>query len=189
MFRRLWILSLVSLVTTPLEARPVRRLFEPTDLELEDSGVIEADLQVGVVKGTNGNRIVVPDAEIDIGLTEQLELDLDGAFSIEDHKVSPDNLWVSLKAGLLSFEDASRKRSFSTGLQLGPKLPLARQAQGIGLEGLFLFGLALQDTHLIANIGGLLDPSIGGTSRPCGYEGGLSLDHDLTKVWNVSAQM
>src|SRR5262245_40873985 len=61
-------------------ARPVRRLFEPTDLEFEDPGVVEADLQFGVVRGEESYRIAVPDAELDLGLTSNLEFDLDGQF-------------------------------------------------------------------------------------------------------------
>jgi hypothetical protein len=180
------------LTTSAAEARPIRRLFEPTDLELEGAGVAELDLEVGAVKRVDSNRIVVPDAEFDLGLTDQLELDVDGAFTLDSaagYRVSPDNLWVALKAGLLSFQNASRSRVLSTGIQLGPKLPIARQAQGLGLEGLFLLGLSYPRTHFIANVGGLIDPSVGNASRPCGYEGGLSFDRDLTDTWNISTEI
>src|SRR5262245_15508566 len=39
-------------------ARPVRPLFEPTDLELEEPGILELDLQAGVVRGTGPYRAV-----------------------------------------------------------------------------------------------------------------------------------
>src|SRR6267142_2456478 len=60
-------------------ARSVRRLFEPTDLELED-----------------------------LGIARQVELDVDGALAIEDRAgetfafdhLSPDDLWLSAKVGL-----------------------------------------------------------------------------------------
>ncbi|HET9992365.1 MAG TPA: hypothetical protein VFQ65_27725, partial [Kofleriaceae bacterium] len=42
--------------------------FEPTDLELEDPGTMELDLQVGFVKGTDAHRLVLPDFEFDLGL-------------------------------------------------------------------------------------------------------------------------
>ncbi len=190
--KRFRAILLCLFLTSAAEARPIRRLFEPTDLELEGAGVAELDLEVGAVKGTDSNRIVVPDAELDLGLTDQLELDVDGAFTLDSaagYRVSPDNLWMALKAGLLSFQNASRSRVLSMGLQLGPKLPLARQAQGLGLEGLFLFGAYYPRTHFIVNMGGLVDPAVGNTSRPCGYEGGLSFDHDLTDAWNISAEI
>src|SRR5690349_10275820 len=81
-------------------ARPHRRLFEPTDLELERPGVLELDLQAGLVRGPDAFRLSIPDAELDVGLLPDLEIDLDGAFALEgpdggalsfDH-LAPDNL-------------------------------------------------------------------------------------------------
>src|SRR3569833_1453120 len=83
--------------------------FEPTDLELEAPGTMELDLQLGLVKGSDAHRVVLPDFEFDLGLLETLELDIDGTYSIAglpdgtplflDHS-APDNLWVSAKIGL-----------------------------------------------------------------------------------------
>src|SRR3954468_1791496 len=82
-------------------ARRVRPLFEPTDLELEDSGTVEADLQLGVVRGEEASRLVFPDLELDVGVTRDLEIDLDGAYAIEAapggsfsfDRAAPDSLW------------------------------------------------------------------------------------------------
>ena len=60
-------------------ALPIRRLFEPTDLEVEDPGVAEVDLQLGPIRGPNSWRLVVPDFEVDLGLTREVELEVDGA--------------------------------------------------------------------------------------------------------------
>src|SRR5438552_2278800 len=81
--------------------RGVRPLFEPTDLELEDPGVSEVDLQVGVIRGQGPWRLVVPDFEIDLGILRNLELDVDGAYALEApgpgsfkfENAAPDNLW------------------------------------------------------------------------------------------------
>jgi len=102
----------------PVGARSVRRLFEPTDLEWESSGTAEFDVQLGAIRGPDALRDAVPDFEFDLGITNQVELDIDGAFGLEspdsgslhyDHLTS-DNLWLALKAGLLSFENRARSR-------------------------------------------------------------------------------
>lgn len=186
-------------VAAPVNARSVRRLFEPTDLELESSGTAEFDLQLGAIRGPDAFRVAVPDFEFDLGLTKQLELDIDGALGLEgpdsgalhyDH-VTSDNLWLALKAGLLSFEDQTRTRVLSSGLQVGPKLPTANQARGVGVESLFLLGIGFEHTHVILNLGALLDPPIGGTSRPCGFEGGVDFDLDLDQSgkWSLTGEV
>ena len=51
-----------------------RPRFEPTDLEWENTGVAELDLQFGPVRGQGPWRIVVPDFELDLGLLPWLEI-------------------------------------------------------------------------------------------------------------------
>jgi hypothetical protein len=169
-------------------------MFEPTDLEWETPGQAEFDLQVGAIRGPDAFRLSVPDFEFDLGLTKQLEIDVDGAFALEGpsdgalryaHFVV-DNLWLALKAGLLTFTDRTRSRTFSTGLQLGPKLPTARQAHGLGVESLVLLGLTLEHTYFASNLGALLDPAIGASRRPAGVEGGLAFREDLNATGNVA---
>jgi hypothetical protein len=189
---------LLLLMVGPAQARPIRRLFEPTDLEWEKPGTAELDLQLGMIRGPDAFRLVIPDVELDIGITHEIELDVDGAFAFEgpmsgqlryDH-VAPDNLWVPLKAGLLSFQNQAHSFVTATGLQLGPKLPIARQARGLGLEGLFLLGLGFEHTHANFNLGALLDPAVGGGSRPGGYEGGVAFDQDLDNAgkWSLTGE-
>src|SRR5437868_15205334 len=93
--------ALVASLPTVALARATRPLFEPTDLELEDAGVTEIDLQMGAVRSPGPWRVVVPDFELDLGILPWLELDLDGAYAIEgpttgpfsfDH-AAPDSLW------------------------------------------------------------------------------------------------
>src|SRR5690242_17343954 len=57
--------------------------FEPTDLDLEESGIIELDLQFGPLRGPDAWRVVLPDFELDLGLTSNVELGLDGAYAVE----------------------------------------------------------------------------------------------------------
>ena len=126
--------ALLFIIIIPALAHANRHpQFEPTDLELEDPGTMELDLQFGFVKGTDAHRLVLPDFEFDLGLLENLELDVDGTYSIAgqpdgkpiflDHS-APDNLWVSAKVGLYDGRDDA-KHAWAFGLQVGPKLPTA----------------------------------------------------------------
>jgi hypothetical protein len=197
------VVCLISLLATRAWARPVRRLFEPTDLELEDPGVAEVDLQMGLIRGRHRYRLVIPDFEIDLGLTRQVELDVDGAVAVEDRAgqtfefdhVTPDDLWLSAKLGLLAAQLTQGHGAGDVvvgfGLQLGPKLPTAREAEGVGVEGLGLVGLRWRQTQAILNLGGLLDPGVGRAGRPAGLEGGIDLDQglDAAGVWSFKGEL
>jgi hypothetical protein len=67
-----------------VSARP-RPRFEPTDLEWEDTGVAEVDVELGLIRGPSTGRLMVPDFELDIGILDNVELNLDGAFALESH--------------------------------------------------------------------------------------------------------
>ena len=82
--------------------RGVRPLFEPTDLELEDPGVSEFDLQAGLIRGQGPWRLVIPDFEIDLGILRNLELDLDGSYALE-----------APGAGSFKFENAAPDLKFA----------------------------------------------------------------------------
>jgi hypothetical protein len=170
----------------PASAAPThRRRFEPTDLEMENAGTAELDLQVGVAHGDAAWRTVIPDFELDLGLTDNVELDVDGTNAVEggadgrysfDH-FAPDNLWISSKLGLLDLRDEAAQTAWSLGLQLGPKLPMASDAHGLGYEALVLVGRTIGATHLALNVGGLVDPGEQvSTGRPVGVESGLDLN-------------
>jgi hypothetical protein len=177
-------------LTLSLPASAARHHFEPTDLELQDPGFLEVDLQLGFARSDGPWRAVLPDAEINLGLTEQVEIDVDfglgvegpqqGAFSF-DHLVS-DNVWVAAKIGLWDERDDLKDTAWAFGVQLGPKLPLATGAHGIGYEALFLLGRSVRTTHLALNAGALVDPGAEvSRKRPIGLEIGLDLDQDLGK--------
>lgn len=188
----------LALVLAPLVAHAVPRpRFEPTDLELEDPGTMEIDLQFGPADGQSAWRMVVPDFEIDLGVLPELELDLDGAWAWEggassnffDH-TSPDNLWLSIKYGVADWRNPEANSAWALGVQVGPKLPTAPGTSGVGVEGLVLLGRFIDRTHLVLNAGGFVDPDAG-SGRPRAVEGGLDLDLDLDAegTFSVSAEL
>jgi len=180
--RWVWILILI-----PCAAHAAKHpRFEPTDLEMETAGTSEIDIQVGVIDGQSASRLVVPDFEIDLGLWKDIEIDLDGTYAIEggnghtffDHQL-PDNLWPSVKVALGDWKNSPQDRAWAMGVQVGPKIPIAPGANGIGVEGLLLMGVKVGDLHGIINLGGLMDPHTGTAARPTGFEAGLDLQYDL----------
>ncbi len=192
-------LALMS-VSAQAVARPVRRLFEPTDLQLEEPGISQVDLQLGLLRGRGPYRLSVPDFEMDLGISRNLEIDLDGAVAIEGSqdgafsfgRLAPDNLWTSAKIGLLDFRDQATGTAWAFGLQGGPKLPTARGSRGVGAEGLLLGALLLGRTSLVLNMGGLIDPgSDDGGTRARGFEGGFDLSKTLDSAaqWTLTAEV
>lgn len=184
--------AVVLLFATPALARPhVRRHFEPTDLELEEPGTTELDLEVGYMRGQDAARVITPDFEVDLGLAKWLEVDIDGAYAIEgapgkpfsfDHE-SPDPLWPSLKAGVVDVVDDELSRTYAVGAQLGPKLPTYSGGRGFGVEGLVLGGVSLGATQFSFNLGGFVDPAPErGSPRPIGVESGITWDQDLDRA-------
>jgi hypothetical protein len=177
---------MMVLVPAAQAARRPRPFFEPTDVELERSGVAELDLSFGYVRGSEAGRVVVPDFELDLGLLPHLELDLDGAYAIEgpstgpfsfDH-VAPDSLWLALKTG---FD--------SVGLQVGPKFPTAPGTHGLGVEALALAAVRVGALGLALNVGGFREPSSDAGTTPRGLEGGLDLQLDLTEAWSLTGEL
>lgn len=175
-------------VALPRAAFAAKHHFEPTDLDLQDPGLAELDLQIGMAHADGPWRAVVPDAELNLGLTNRVEIDVDFAFGIEgragraftfDHLVT-DNLWLATKLGLWDTRDEAAGTAWAFGVQLGPKLPVGTGTRGIGYEALLLFGRTVRTTHLALNVGGLVDPGAEvSRRRPIGVEVGLDLDQDL----------
>jgi hypothetical protein len=165
-----------------------RPRFEPTDLEWEETGIAELDLQIGPVRGQGPWRLVLPDFELDLGLLPWLELDLDGAYAVEgpatgpfsfDHS-APDALWPSVKLGAFGIHDYGDSYGAALGFQVGPKLPVAAGAHGLGVEALMLTGGRIGRLTSVLNVGGFADPAPDATSgRPIGIEIGLDLQFKL----------
>ena len=160
---------------------------------------MELNLQIGFVKGSDAHRLVLPDFEFDLGILENLELDVDGTYSVAgqpdgkplvlDHS-APDNLWVSAKVGLYDGRDDA-KHAWAFGLQVGPKLPTGGDQHGVGVEGLALLARMDGRVHLVLGIGGLDDPHLTATPRPWGFETGLDLNLDLDDVdhWSLLGEV
>jgi len=173
------------------EAHHHQPRFEPTDLELEDPGVLDLDFQLGPTKSQGPWRLVVPDFEIDLGILPNFELDVDGAWAFEDGTGSvPDNLWISVKLGLLDTHDEDKHDAWALGVQVGPKLPGAPDTSGVGVEGLLLVGRYVDRTHVVLNLGGFWDPAVAG-QRPAALEAGLDVDIDLDAdgTFSLSAEL
>jgi hypothetical protein len=175
-------------VALPRAAFAAKTHFEPTDLSLQDPGLLEVDLQLGMARSDGPWRAVLPDAEINLGLTNRVEIDIDFAFGFEGHPgraftfdhVVTDNVWLATKLGLWDQRDDVARTAWAFGVQLGPKLPVATGAYGIGYEALLLFGRTIRTTHLVLNVGALVDPGAEvARRRPIGVEYGLDLDQDL----------
>jgi hypothetical protein len=177
------------------QARSTRPVFEPTDLEMEETGMVEVDLQLGAIRSHGPWRVMVPDFEVDFGLLPYLELDLDGAYAIEgpstgpfsfDH-AAPDSLWPSLKLGLFDAHDAEAKRAWALGVQIGPKIPVAAGSHGLGVEGLMLVGYMVGPLHTALNMGAFVDPAPDSLSgRPTGIEAGLDFECELDRSQRYS---
>lgn len=192
------VVGLLGLGSTVAHARALRPLFEPTDLEMEDTGVAEVDLQIGGIRSQAGPwRLVLPDFELDVGVLPNLEFDIDGAYAIEgpangpfslDHAV-PDSLWPSVKLGIYDHPASNSSGvAFAVGGQAGPKLPVASASHGVGVEALVLVGLVVHRLHTALNVGLFADCAPDGKSpRPKGLESGLDLAVDLDAGGHFSA--
>ena len=106
MRRGLLVCAVVALAGESRAAGTSRSRFEPTDLELERPGTTEVDLQTGVLygDGSAGLRLAVVDFELDLGLLPNVELDVDGAFSLNNLETptpafAGEALWTSVKLG------------------------------------------------------------------------------------------
>jgi len=145
---------------------------------------VDFDFQMGVIRGRDPWRIIVPDFELNLGILPNLEFDLDGSYSLEGSSsgpfsrphAAPDALWTSVKLGLKDWHNDALSRAWALGFQVGPKLPAARGSRGIGVEGLVLLGLLAFDSHFVLNAGLLNDPRpTAPESRPFGFECGLDI--------------
>lgn len=189
-------LALILATTSSALAAPRRRHFEPDDLELEEPGILDFDLQAGPVWGTSasGDHLLLPDFEVGLGLTRNLELDISGAFTLdrenEQQHVTGDALWVAAKLGLVDSRDTDGN-AWALGLELGPRLPTL-DAAGIGYGVLGLLGFTHRGVALVLNAGGLVDP---GTSPSEGHATsvvfGLDLNAELDArgAWSLQSEL
>ena len=114
-------------ITSSASAAAKRRHFEPDDLELEDAGTLDIDLQLGPLRGDSDgkNRVLLPDFELGLGLLPNVQLEIDGAFSLDEfdgtrRRLSGDPLWLATKLGLFDQQD-EHDNVWAIGLELGPR--------------------------------------------------------------------
>ena len=154
--------ALLVTASNAARAAPRRHHFEPDDLELERAGILDFDLQAGPVLGnsSSGDRVLIPDFEIGLGLTSNVELDVIGSFSIYRQNGRPavtgDSLWIASKLGLVDERDR-HGNAWALGLELGPRLPTFG-AVGIGYGALGLLGFKHRWLSLVLNAGSFIDP-------------------------------
>jgi hypothetical protein len=179
-------------------AQRARRRFEPTDLDLRAPGTLEIDTQVGVIRGEDGTQAFIPDFEVSLGVTSQLELEIDGSYGL-DPTASPrslDNTLVAMRLAIVDDRDTPTSTSaWAAGVQVGPRLPTALGASGLGLEALAIGGRTAGRLHLFVQGGTIVDPlqSVPGARsvRPVGIEAGVDLDLDLDDAgkWSLKAEL
>jgi len=168
-------------------------------MEFKEPGAAELDMEFGLVRGETAYRVSAPDFELDLGLTSNIEFDVAGEFAVAGpdtgeftfNHTSPDNILTSAKVGLLDIGD--QQSAWSVGVQLGPKLPVANGNRRVGVEGLALVGWRHhQDTWLVVNLGGLLDPEPDPqTPRPAAVEGGIDFSRPLDTggLWTLDVAL
>ena len=179
-------------------AQRARRRFEPTDLRMQEAGIAEIDLQVGVLQGEDGARTSAPDFEASLGITPQVELEIDGTFGL-DASAKPqflDNTLLSLRLAIVDVRDARDSASgWAAGVQAGPRLPTALGTRGLGVEALAIVGRTTGGLHLFVQGGTLLDPLEAGPGaravRPFGVEAGVDLELDLDERerWSLTGEL
>ena len=167
-----------------VSARP-RPRFEPTDLEWESTGVFEVDVEFGLIRGPVSGRLVVPDFELDFGILDNLEFDLDGSYALEStvpgsfsfDRPVPSSLWPSLKIGIYNDHDHETQRGRAIGVQVGPRIPIASGAHGLGFETLVVFGGSRRGLSVALNLGAFVEPPTDAVSPyTLGVDAGIDLE-------------
>jgi len=133
---------------------------------------------------------VVPDVELDLGLTRWLEVDLDAALSVtelekRDKPLAGDPIFLSARFDAYSWKSPRSSATFGVGFQLGPRFPSVNTPRGVGFGGLVLFGGGSSDFHLVGNAGSVFDR---GQSRAIAYglDWDAALGHALSLIGDVS---
>ena len=186
-----------SAIAGSARATPKLRRFEPDDLELEHPGTLDIDLQMGPMGGDSDgrDRILLPDFELGLGLAPNVQLEVDGTFSIDrfdgkNRHFTGDSLWVATKLGLLDEEDDDHN-VWAIGLELGPRFPTL-DAGGLGYGVVALFGVTHRRLQLVANTGVLIDP---GTAILAQHSESIvlgldsNLDLDAQGVWSLQGEI
>ena len=190
------LLALLLATTSSAHGAPRRRHFEPDDLELEQPGTLDFDLQLGPVFGSSPskNHVLMPDFEIGLGLTRNVELDVSGSFTLDrengQRHVTGDALWIATKLGLFDSRDAQGD-AWAIGVELGPRLPTL-DAAGIGYGALGLLGFTHRGLALVLNAGSFFDPGASlSEEHPASLVFGLDLNAQLDQAgrWSLQSEL
>ena len=123
--------------------------------------MFEVDVEFGLIRGPVSGRLMVPDFELDFGLLANVEFDLDGSYALEStvparfRSTGPcaSSLWPSMKIGIYSDHDHETQRGRAIGVQVGPRIPIASGAHGLGFEALVVFGGSRRGLSVALNLG------------------------------------
>ncbi|HET7544296.1 MAG TPA: hypothetical protein VFK05_30710 [Polyangiaceae bacterium] len=191
--------ALIALLVTAsgaVQAAPRRRHFEPDDLELEQPGILDFDVQAGPVLGNSymGDHLLIPDFEIALGLTRNVEIDVMGSLTIYRQNgkrgITGDSLWLASKLGLFDTRDG-HGNAWALGLELGPRLPTF-DAVGIGYGALGLLGFKHRGLSLVLNTGSFLDPGASLAEKgPHSLLLGLDVNAELDPraLWSLQSEL
>ena len=189
-------LCLICAISSPAWAVH-RRHFEPDDLQLEQPGILDFDFQAGPLHGDSvgKNRFLLPDFEIGLGLTKEVEFDVSGSFSVDENRgdsqhFTADPLWIASKLGVFDGKDDDGN-IWAAGLELGPRLPVL-DAGGIGFGGLGLVGFTHRRLTVVLNAGCLIDPGVSRSAEhPTAIVLGLDLNQDLNAdgSWSLQGEL
>lgn len=165
-----------------------RARFEAETLELQKPGELALDGQAGGTygDGEDGSRLIVPDFEIDLGITEWFELDLDGALSLTQLEkrhgktTVGDPIWLSGRFDLHNWKSSETGATFGVGLQVGPRFPSIHTPGGVGLGALLMVGGGTKTLHIVGTVGALLDH---GQHKALAY--GVDWKWELSKQWSL----
>ena len=145
---------------------------------------MEINSQAGVARDATGVTVIRPDAEIDLGLDDELEVGLDMSLATTgDASFSPshltntsDHLWLHLKTTVQAARDGRAVPAIA--LQIGPRIPILAGYAGPGIEGLVIVDGTTNGWQLAANFGAFVDPrATTATLPPVGVNLGLDVEH------------
>jgi hypothetical protein len=189
----------VSVAASGAEARRHRPRFEPTNLDLNPVGVIDADVESGFIHDGQGDQLMLADVELDVGILPRVEFDLDtslwtssvGLGTFQPGPAQFDNVWAGLKIGLVTGGRPGAPGAWGVGVQLGPRIALAPDAQGLGAEVLVIVEWTRRWGTVSLNVGGFSEPRQAGlheVSRALVGAVDLAIPLGRSDVWTLTAE-
>lgn len=181
-------------VAGPAQARRFfRSRFRPGDLEIQNVGELELQMELGGVygDGEDGSRAPLPDFSLGLGLLEWLEVDIDSSYAQTQLGQSTtqyvgEPLWVTGRVELYDFKDKKTGSSFGIGAQVGPRLPNVNNAKGIGVGAVGLIGGGTKSLSVVLNLGSTVDAS---QSPSINFGVDLQYEFELRHKWSLLGEV